>query len=333
MKMSREAAPASAKPVRKIGAYLRWAFAILLLTLLLFYAGPRTLFHLAKDIKPWWALLSLCLTYSLIVVGGFNVWILLRLLSPIRLSSFLRIYMLSWAVGLLFPGQLGDASQVYLLKRKGVQMARSGAAYVLDKGLSLLFLIIIAAFGTTYYMISFSNLIWLLPVVLVTLVILITIFFKVWKAPNDGLLAKIHSAASSFLHHFWSFRHHWPIVLLNFNITILKWVILTFCYWTAFHAFNSPVPLLAAATIPVISTLVGYIPITVAGIGTVEWSAVLMFEMEGISKAAVLAVYLFFRVILYLLAGLYTLTTNVGDSTQAENTPEFLSDEGKKQEA
>ncbi len=61
------------------------------------------------------------------------------------------------------------------------------------------------------------------------------------------------------------------------------------------------------------STLIGYIPISVGGIGTVEWSAVYLFSQEGLSKAIVLATYLVLRAIQYLLAGISVIVIRWGD--------------------
>ncbi len=285
----------------------RWLLAFVLFTALIYSAGPDTLMNLFLKIRPTWAITAVVLSYSMYLIGSFNVWILLRSLIPFPLGQFVRIYMTSWAVGLLLPGQLGDASQVLFLKRQGVQMARSGAAYALDKGLSLLFFIIIAAVGATHYLISVAGLLWALIPVSITAAVFITLVVRFWKKPGSGILARIHDGLSSFLHHFWSFRNRWSVVLLNLTITVFRWILQTLCFWAAFRAFGVPVGLFAAGTIPVISTLVGYIPVSVAGIGIVELSAVLLFEMEGIAKAQVLASYLMLRLFLYLLAGLCLL--------------------------
>jgi uncharacterized membrane protein YbhN (UPF0104 family) len=288
-------------------SWWRWLLAFVLFTALIYSAGPETLMDLFFKIQPAWALTAVVLSYSMYLIGSLNVWILLRSLDPFPLGRFVRIYMTSWAVGLLLPGQLGDASQVVFLKRQGVQMARSGAAYALDKGLSLFLFIIIAAVGATHYLISISGVLWALIPVSILTVVGISLAVRLWKKPESGILARIHEGLSSFFHHLWSFRNRWPIVLENFTITVIRWVLQTLCFWAAFRAFGAPISLFAAATIPVISTLVGYIPISVAGIGTVELSAVLLFEMEGIAKAQVLAAYLMLRLALYLLAGLCLL--------------------------
>ena len=73
--------------------------------------------------------------------------------------------------------------------------------------------------------------------------------------------------------------------------------------------------------IPVMSTLVGYIPVSVGGIGTVEVSAVMLFKMLGVAESIVISAYLFLRLLQYLLAlgltGFLRETIAEGDASGA----------------
>jgi uncharacterized protein (TIRG00374 family) len=73
-------------------------------------------------------------------------------------------------------------------------------------------------------------------------------------------------------------------------------------YLAAFHAFGSPINFEAAATIPVMSSLVGHIPVTVGGAGTMEWTAVLLFKQVGVDNSSVFSVYLLLRSVLIVTA-------------------------------
>ncbi len=61
--------------------------------------------------------------------------------------------------------------------------------------------------------------------------------------------------------------------------------------------------------VPIMSTFVGYLPISVGGVGTVELSAVYLFSLIGVSKAAVLATYVIQRTTQYFLAVIFGLTS------------------------
>jgi uncharacterized membrane protein YbhN (UPF0104 family) len=92
------------------------------------------------------------------------------------------------------------------------------------------------------------------------------------------------------------------LLAVNLGITIVKWLTLTVAYAWALRAFGFEAPVFAAATIPVISSLVGYVPVSVGGLGTTEWTAVALFGRVGVPEATVLAVYLFLRAVLIVLA-------------------------------
>jgi uncharacterized protein (TIRG00374 family) len=292
--------------------WLRWALACILLTALFAVAGPGEIVRVLKEIRPTWALATVVLSYVLVLLAGLNVWLLLRTLERVRAGVFFPIFLSGWAMSLVLPGQLGDASQVILLKRRGVRIARSGAAYFLDKGITLLFLLGVASYGTSIYIMEFSGyVLWLLPAtVLSGFAVLLLIMDRV-PPPRQGFPRRLYDSILEFRNNLLSYRKRWGLLLLNVCITIVKWVFLVACYLSAFLAFAETIPLKAAATIPVMSTLIGYIPVSVGGVGTVEWSAVYLFGREGLTGATVLTVYLFLRITQYLLAGLSVLMFRV----------------------
>ncbi len=300
-------------PGRSFSGYAlwRWLLAIVLLAALFAVAGPGEIAGILSQIQPTWAIATILLSYVLVLLAGFNVWLLLRTLSPVTLKTFMPIFISSWAMSLVLPGQLGDATQVLFLKKRGIRIARSGAAYVLDKGISLFFLLMVASLGASYYILDFSGvLIWILPLALVGIGVGTLIVVKWIRPPEKGFLHRLRVSIMEFRDHLLSFRAKWRVVLLNIFLTVVKWCILILCYWSAFLAFGKVISLRAAGTIPIMSTLIGYVPITVGGIGTVEWTAVYLFGFEGITKATVLTAYLFLRAIQYILAACSIIILN-----------------------
>jgi uncharacterized membrane protein YbhN (UPF0104 family) len=75
----------------------------------------------------------------------------------------------------------------------------------------------------------------------------------------------------------------------------------------AFRSFSTTVDWPYIGFIPILSTLVGYVPVSLAGIGTVEVTAVFLFAKVGISKPVVLSVYILLRVFQFLIAGVLML--------------------------
>jgi uncharacterized membrane protein YbhN (UPF0104 family) len=81
-------------------------------------------------------------------------------------------------------------------------------------------------------------------------------------------------------------------------LTAIKWIVMTAMYLLAFRVFGARISPASAATIPVIASLVGYVPITIGGAGTMEWTAVTLFGGLGVDQSTVVVAYLFLRAVL-----------------------------------
>lgn len=285
----------------------QWMVALLLISLLLYMAGPSQMGATLRNADLAWLSATVIILLIFDLIGGFNVWILLSRLARIRLIQFLRVYFIAWATGLITPGKIGDASQVLFLKSQGISLDRSSASYIIDKVISLGILFLVASIGIANYLPEIKF--WVIFTVPFTLAILVvTIIPLVLRFPDKpAILRRIRNLTRNSLNQIFSYKHHSGTILLNVVLTIIKWVILTLCYYCAFRSFSIALPLKAAAFIPIVSTLVGYIPVTAGGVGTVELTAVFLFGLEGIPKASVLSSYLLLRGIQYLTASILVL--------------------------
>ncbi|MGH7544715.1 MAG: lysylphosphatidylglycerol synthase transmembrane domain-containing protein, partial [Gemmatimonadota bacterium] len=287
----------------------RWAVGAGLLALLIAFVDPRELVATLRGASPTGLLAVAALSLAWLFAGALNVFWLLRSLAPVRLPTFLRVYVTSWAGSLILPGQLGDATQVWLLRRHGVPASSSGAAYVVDKALSLGWLTLVAAYGIGRYAPQIPT--WWLPTLLLLAMAAAAVALPLLRrlpVPSTRWAARLHRAAGRLLEEASSFRRRPAAVARNLGVTIAKWVLMTLLYFAAFDAFGRPIPLEAAATIPVMSSLVGYLPVTVGGAGTIEWTAVFLFGRIGAEEATVLSVYLVLRTVLLLSAVLLVAT-------------------------
>ena len=279
--------------------WLRWGVGIGLLTVLVLTVGIGELSQTFRRASPGWIVYTTLCAGAWFFVGGFNVWLLLRRLAPIQLRSFMSVYLTSWAISLVVPGQLGDASQVVLLRRQHIPIEKSGAAYIVDKAISLSWMLLVAGYGVSMYSPSFQGW-WFVGLALGGGLIGGIGVFLIQRlgGPSEGLLARLRG----LIDHLETFKHSPGAVILNMAMTVVKWVLMAALYWATFAAFGVRLDFSAVATIPVMSSLVGYIPITVGGAGTTEWTAVVLFSRVGATSVTVLSVYLFMRGLLLLLA-------------------------------
>lgn len=293
----------------------RWAVGIGLLITLIGIVGPTSLIDAFRRVSVEWFLIITMLALLWLCLGALNVWFLLRRLEPVRLHVFLGVYVVSWATSLLLPGQLGDVSQVFLLRRHGVSIRSSGAAYVVDKILSLGWLGLVASYGIGRYLLFIQGWRLVIPPVLGGIGGIVgMLIVKYLSTSSTGAVPYL----AGLLTQMQRFQFYPGAVMLNIIITVLKWLLMGGFYWVAFLAFDVSLPFEAVAVIPVMSSLVGYIPVTVGGAGTMEWTAVALFGQVGVADVAVLSVHLFLRGALLFAALLILLISRLGNFNSME---------------
>ena len=277
------------------GGKWRWVVVLVLVPALVWFAGPQQLWRTIRGAEPTWALAATTILVPWFLLGILNVWVLLRRLAPIPFRTFAAVYVQSWTSGLLLPGQLGDATQVWLLRRHGVPMSFSSAAYATDKAVSLGFMLLVATAG-----VGLSGSIgarWR-PIAVIlgaTIVAAGVGVLLVSGIVNRVPLSRVSAALGRLRRALAVFANEHRLLYLNLGITTLKWMLLVAAYTCAFRAFGPPVSLAAVATIPAMSSLVGHIPVSVGGLGTTEWTAVGLFGRLGVPEAIVLSAYLLLR--------------------------------------
>jgi uncharacterized protein (TIRG00374 family) len=285
---------------RRTRLRLRWTLGVALLGVLILIAGPARLAEAMSHASPRWILVVACLACVWLLLGALNVWLLLRQLTPVSFGLFARAYVASWAASLVIPGQLGDVTQVILLRRAGVPAASSAASYLLDKMVSLAWLSLIAAYGLAQYT-PYHPGIELLLVLLVALSagVGLRLLLRVESTSRPWLL-RGQSAARRAIEQLRLFRARPAAVATNCLLTAMKWLTTAALYLAAFRAVGTTIGFEAAATIPVMSSLVGYVPLTIAGLGSMELTAVALFGTLGVQPAKVLSAYLLLRAVLVL---------------------------------
>jgi uncharacterized protein (TIRG00374 family) len=293
----------SAKPGSGKDPWFWWrlAIGIGLLVLLVGVVGLDRVIAAAADARPGWALTVVAMAGVWLCLGAVNVWILLRHLAPIPLRDFLGVYITSWAASLLIPGQLGDVTQVVLLRRHGVDPSRSGAAYVVDKVVSLSWMLAAGACGVALYLPRARGW-WLVAPPLLIVAALLAGLALLRRTPATESSGRVRRFLVRLSEQVRSFRGERGALAANVALTGLRWTVMGAMYLLAFRAFGSPIGLVAAGTIPVIASLAGYLPITIGGAGVMEWTAVALFRGLAIEEHAVVVVYLFLRTVLLVWA-------------------------------
>jgi uncharacterized membrane protein YbhN (UPF0104 family) len=242
-----------------------------------------------------------CCLIVLFILSALNVWLILGTMHPILFYHFLKVYSYSWAATLITPGQLGDVSLILFLKKHGISFHHTGVTYMIDKVITILVFLAVGWYGTNLLIPDLKGILSFLLASGFLLTVLLVILFK--YLPTQTQLAKhLRHQLYVVLSDLKIFRAKWYILVINIVITIVKWLTLSLCYFTAFFAFNVYAKWPEIAVIPIMSTLIGYIPISIGGIGTVELTATYLFSKVGIEQSVVLSAYLLLRSLQFVFA-------------------------------
>lgn len=111
-----------------------------------------------------------------------------------------------------------------------------------------------------------------------------------WR--ENRLMRFIHNLSSQLI--FFA-KHHPFLLLINFLLTVLKLGLVMFCYHAMLTALNYSLSVWKVGLAALASGIVGYIPVSIQGLGTVEAVALLNFKTLGVIPPDVLVCYLVLR--------------------------------------
>lgn len=293
----------------KIKTFLKLTISLAIMFFLVYKIGFATIYETFITIDL--AYLPLILIYFVFaeVVGLLNFWILCVPLG-VKLKKIVKPFFVSWALSFFIPGKFGELSIIYFLRHE-LKMGTSAAIYLFNKFTSFCIIVLIAAIGIIFFF-KEKDLIYL--TVITGLVIFL--FFLITLHPKSRHLIvkfipkkyseKFQGFSSTF---FDFFKKYKKIVLLKYVLTVIKWVANTAVVYYIFIAFNQPIPYFSIFLIHAIVSTIGFIPITISGLGLKEGSAVYLFSLIGISSVITLNVYLVQLVINYIIAAVILIPT------------------------
>jgi uncharacterized membrane protein YbhN (UPF0104 family) len=299
-------------PRRETHLRLRWlrlGIGLLVLAGLIVYLTPRALLAQLIQVEPGWLAAAAGAIVISALIGSYALYLLISRDHVLPYRRFLGAYWMSWGVGLVVPGQVGDVAMLtVLMQRRGLHWPTSLGRSLLDKLISLAVLCGFAAWG----------LFALLPAVRVTAaqiavgaaglcLIGLTLWFA-WRHASPGvhgrnrLLEAIRTTTREISN---SALQHPGRTAANLVLTILKFGCSVLAYWCVFRALGQSQPAyLHTLPLVAISALVAYIPVSFNGLGTVEFAGIWLFGTAGIGKTAVLSAYLLLRFMVLTIAWL-----------------------------
>jgi uncharacterized protein (TIRG00374 family) len=245
---------------------------------------------------------SVCAAAVLLIIvamlGALNLQMLFNTEGQLPFRIFLPVFWTSWAIGQVFPGQIGDmVSLAAMLKRRGLDLSASIGRSLVDKLVSLTLMVSFAAWAIESRLSpSTASTLAVIALVLAALALLFREgIVRLLLAPKSkagrfvlAVCQEAHSVATRYP----------MLVLLNIFITTVKIFLTGAAYLCMFRAFGADhAHLWSVTTTLAISSLVAYIPISFNGMGTAEAAGIMTFATLGVTKTAVLGSFLILRAI------------------------------------
>ncbi len=122
---------------------IKLSIGIFILFLLLYKVGFTDYLKILVKIKVGWFLLALILTIFTQLLATYNFTILLKALNKkIKFLNLMRYTILSWALGRISPGKLGEFGLVWFFKnRENIDYGEGLIIAITDKIITLIALL------------------------------------------------------------------------------------------------------------------------------------------------------------------------------------------------
>ncbi len=301
--------------------WLRMLIGISIILALLYTVGiERVLATLSNTHLPSATLVFLLLVFS-ILIGAWNIHILLKPIHPgIHFLTLLRYYLYGWVSSLFLPARIGDYS-TFILLRKKIRLGQGTAIFLIDKFISFSIILLIGVVGFfLFFDVLFASKIAIIVLFLILGVILL--FSPLSRIIMKRFSPKQQSLAEFLDLFFHYFQRHPTAVFANILSTLFRTFITALMAYYIFVALGIHVSLLLILTISAMELVAELVPFTVNGLGIKQTVGVYLYHIQGIDPAYSSSRYLLGIIVRYFF-GILFLTTDhfFGKKLFAEKKP------------
>lgn len=282
--------------------------AALLIGGLVSFLDWRTLLREVATVEPTALAVASAALVAILLVGAFDLWVLLVAVVPIPYLTTLRVYVVAWASFLALPGSAGDAVQILLLRDAEVGYRQGTAVYLADKLVTLaVTLAVVAAGGWIYFRTRIR--VGLLLLLVAAALALGAAGYALLRRATSRLATRVAGLLGSALAYA---RHHPGRMAANLAGTVTKLLLAAVAVRSLFLGLGVDVPLAVVFVVHHAAALVAYVPVAFNGIGTVELAAVALYGALGVASRDVVALYIVLRGLVLALAVLGVGVTGLG---------------------
>ena len=300
---------------KKVMFLLKLVVGISILGFLLYMVGFQKIIGTILTVN-YVALIIVFLTIILNnIIGPWNILVLSNKLKKISFLTMLKYYILSWSLGLFVLGKIGEFSIIYFLRKEGLSTGEAFVVSILDKFITFVTLVIISIFG---FFLFFEFNVAIRLILVLILIIILFLFFMITNLGRNLIKKYILRKYAYLFQGFFKtfslfFKKYYYALLLNFILTIIKWIIMTIGMWALFWGFGQTLSFIDVLLVFSIGTIVSLIPISVSGLGIRESAFVFLFAKLGVSAEVTASVALIILVLNYVTAILSLIFFRVED--------------------
>ena len=241
-----------------------------------------------------------------VMAGALNAIVLTSALdSAIDKGLIVRGYLRSFALGMFAPSKVGELSYAHYLAGDGRSYGLGLAVLLLDKGVTFVLSALAGSLALVYFGSGWAAALTAAAAVSLILAAVAAIRnepLRRWV--RTRLLGENEADFRRFSHNVVCLlRDHRPAVAADVALTIVRMLLQAAAVCLGFRGFHTEVELLPALGIMAAVQLIGWIPVTISGLGLVQGAAVVLFAaFLGIDKAITLDLFLLLALTAYLTA-------------------------------
>ena len=298
------------KYLKKILPFIGLIFFIFYITFTFDFVDIKEAF---LRISPIFICMSLVLTIPGVIIRNY-AWQIVLKEQGIQISFLqsLKVFLIGYFYGSFTPGFYGQLMRIPYLKEKTGQpygkLFVSTFIEITMRGFSVYFMILIGA------LIFLSSIKEIFYVILVWFIIFSSVIFYFIKKERGEkifyLLVKyfipkrFKFSLNSFIRTFYNDFPRIRLLILPVLLSVITWVLIFTQYYIFVIALGLQIPYIAFLFLFPIANVAGFIPITIAGVGIREITAITIFTtIYNVTKEEILVVSLLGFLIIDIVTG------------------------------
>lgn len=290
----------------KIPKITKVIISLTLLIIIISFIGPKKLIDTISKINLIYLIPVILLYLSTFIVGAWNIDILLRGINKnIKFLKLVKYIIISWSLGLITPGKVGDFSIIYFLKKEKVKIGQGFAIILIDKAITV-FVLLLFALLTAIILLTKKEAVLIIGVMILTITIgLLILTKKIRSIIKNKILREYSKKFKGFYKTIELIRkNNKKEITYNFILTIFKWFLSSIDVMLIFLALGSKANIFMITIISASLTILNLIPITFHGIGLKEGTGIYLYGLIGIPGEIVITSYITFNILAYGLAAI-----------------------------